>query len=477
MDYTHDALDQNYKCAGDPGSLDCWFDPSDYCGGEPCDYFPGVWHGTHTMGTMVGDDDPTLQYAVGMAPNAQWIACLGCPNGGCPDFELNSCADWIVAPNGNPDNRPDVVNNSWGGGGGNPWYQPYVEAWVAAGVFPAFSAGNSYSCNSLGSPGDYQVSFGSAAHRSDRIIADFSSKGPSAFGDDPYTKPNISAPGEDVMSAMPGDGWQLMSGTSMASPHSAGAVALLWSCNPSLVGQIDQTFQILQDFSDTPPGGSCGAPADGEGNYTYGYGYLNVNAAGLLTCGDVGYVEGYVRDAVGNPIEGAEVTAVEAPEGAGINALTDEDGYYHLGLLVGTYDLTAAHFGYLPQTVPVVVVIDETITQDFALTPAVSYVVAGTITDDETGWPLYAKISIGGYPGDPIWTNPVDGTYSITLPEGIVYTFDVEAFVPGYIPASREIGPLTGDLTEDFALEADPVSCSAPGYQPDFDYFENFEIW
>jgi hypothetical protein len=70
----------------------------------------------------------------------------------------------------------------------------------------------------------------------------------------------------------------------MASPHSAGAVALLWSCNAALVGQIDQTFQALQDTADAPPAGSCGAPPDGEGNYTYGYGYLNILAAGAAWC-------------------------------------------------------------------------------------------------------------------------------------------------------------------------------------------------
>ena len=66
----------------------------------------------------------------------------------------------------------------------------------------------------------------------------------------------------------------------MASPHSAGAVALLWSCNASLIGKIDATFQALQAEADTPPAGDCGAPPDDQGNYTYGYGYLNVLAAG-----------------------------------------------------------------------------------------------------------------------------------------------------------------------------------------------------
>ena len=233
VDYTHDALQPNYKCLTNPSDPSCWYDPGtqDCTGpdGGPCDTpYWGIYHGTHTMGTMAAKDDPALAYTVGMAPSAQWIACLGCPYGSCPEYDLNACADWMLAPGGDPNNRPHVVNNSWGGWGGDPWYLPKVNAWRAAGIFPAFSAGNSGpSCSSLGSPGDYQESFGSAAHDSSRNIADFSSRGPSAFGDDPYTKPNISAPGVGIISTAPGDTWVSMSGTSMASPHSAGAVALL----------------------------------------------------------------------------------------------------------------------------------------------------------------------------------------------------------------------------------------------------------
>jgi len=273
VQYNHPALDQAFACPGQPGNAACWKDPANICGGSACD---NVGHGTHTMGTMVGDNDPSLTYWVGMAPDATWIACKGCESNSCSEGSLNTCADWIVAPNGNPANRPNVVNNSWGGGGGDNWYLAKVNAWRAAGIFPAFSAGNSgSSCSTLGSPGDYQESFGSAAHSSSRTIASFSSRGPSAYGHAPYTKPNLSAPGVSICSSVPTNGWNCTySGTSMASPHTAGAVALIWSACPSYVGQIDSTFQLLQNNTDAPPAGNCGNPGDG-GNYTYGYGYLN----------------------------------------------------------------------------------------------------------------------------------------------------------------------------------------------------------
>lgn len=192
VQWNHPALGQAFACPGDPSNADCWADPSNICGGSACD---NQGHGSHTMGTMVGDDDTSLTWQAGMAPNATWIACKGCETNSCSEFALTTCADWILAPGGDPANRPHVVNNSWGGGGGDPWYLGYVQAWVAAGTFPAFSAGNNGSgCSSMGDPGSYQESFASAAHDSSGNIASFSSRGPSPFGHDPYTKPNIASP-------------------------------------------------------------------------------------------------------------------------------------------------------------------------------------------------------------------------------------------------------------------------------------------
>lgn len=285
VQWNHPALDQAYRCGTNPADPTCWHDPSNICGAAgACD---NNGHGTHVTGTMVGDNDPFLTYQVGMAPASQWIACKGCESNSCSDFALNACADWILAPGGDPNKRPHVVNNSWGGGPGETWFSSKVDAWRAAGIFPTFAAGNAGpNCDTLGSPGDYQTSFASAAHDSTGTIASFSSRGPSRFGDSPHTKPNISAPGVNICSALPGNSWSCgYSGTSMASPHTAGAVALLWSCNPALRGQIDLTFQILQETAGAAPAGSCGVPASGQGNYTYGYGYLNVLRAGADYCG------------------------------------------------------------------------------------------------------------------------------------------------------------------------------------------------
>ena len=363
VQWDHPALDQAFKCGTNPSDPACWADPSNICGGSACD---NNGHGTHTMGTIVGDDDPSLTYQVGMAPNAKWIACKGCESSSCSDTALNGCADWLLAPGGNPANRPNIVNNSWGGGGGDTWYLTKVNAWRAAGIFPAFSAGNSGpTCGSIGSPGDYQESFATANHMSSRLINSQSSRGPSTYGDTPYTKPNISAPGTSICSSTPGSTWNCSySGTSMAAPHVAGAVALLWSCNPSLIGNMVSTFELLQDTADPSiEAGNCGAPTDGEGNFTYGYGYLNVYEAGLMTCPnvDMGTLEGHVYDTQGTPIEGAVVTATGS-------ATTDATGFYTMNLPVGTYSVTASKYAYYPDTVDgVEIVANTTTTLDFTL--------------------------------------------------------------------------------------------------------------
>ena len=428
VQWDHPALVGAFKCPGDPGNAACWRDPSNICpGGTACD---NNGHGTHVMGSQAGSDNPSLTWQAGMAPASQWIACKGCESSSCSQFALETCADWIVAPAGNPNNRPHVVNNSWGGGSAcDGWYHPKVTAWRAAGTVPAFSAGNAGSgCNSLGQPSNYQDSFATAAHDVNRNIASFSSRGPApqtgpCHPYDPYTKPNISSPGVNVCSSVPGNGWSCgYSGTSMSSPHTAGAVALLLSCNPSLIGQMAMIFEALQDNADAPPtGGNCGAPPTGNGNYTWGYGPLNILATGMMWCGDVefGYLDGYVRDATTlAPIEGANVSA--AP-GYGPLAVTDPTGYYTMSLVPGTYNVTASATGYAPQTVSGIVIVTDTVTsQDFALTYQGQWMPGPSMCFDLT------RFDAGYYPDGWIY---VMGGRSGATTVGTIYRFNPETGV------------------------------------------------
>ena len=277
VQYNHPAVVNQYRGNNGGGNFShsCnWEDPSSICApGVPCD---NHGHGTHTIGTMIGDDGGSNQ--IGVAPEAEWIACKGCESGSCSGFALSACAQWFLDP-GTGCSPPHIVNNSWGSSGGNPWYQSWVQQWRAAGIFPAFSAGNSGpSCNTAGSPGDLPESFGVGATDISDNIASFSSRGPSAYGE---TKPNVSAPGVSVRSSLPTNGFGSWSGTSMACPHVAGAVALLWAADPTLVGNIDLTEQILEETA-TPltSAQSCGAVSGGAiPNNTFGWGRIDVLAA------------------------------------------------------------------------------------------------------------------------------------------------------------------------------------------------------
>jgi hypothetical protein len=280
--YTHPAVVEQYRGKRASGSFRHdynWWDPSEVCGNPslaPCD---NNGHGTHTMGTMVGDDGATNQ--VGVAPKARWIAAKGCETSSCSDFALLSSAQWILAPtrlNGSAPRarlRPHVVNNSWAGGGGDPWYMDSVDAWVASGIFPAFALGNSgSSCDTAQSPGDYAQSYGAGAYDVNNTIAAFSSRGPSDFSN--IVKPNISAPGVNVRSSWNNGGYVAISGTSMASPHVAGTVALIWSAAPSMARDIAATRGVL-DTTAVDKSGSCGG--DLANNNTYGQGRLDAYAA------------------------------------------------------------------------------------------------------------------------------------------------------------------------------------------------------
>lgn len=243
--YTHPALDGQYRGAI-TGSHDYnWFDPA----GSTAP-FDNNGHGTHVMGTMIGDDGGANQ--IGIAPQATWIAAKGCASNSCTSEDLLASAEWILAPypiggsptDGDPSRRPNVVNNSWGGAGGDLWYQRSVEAWRAADIFPAFAAGNSGpGAGTIGSPGDYAESFASGATDSNDAIAYFSSRGPSSLTSE--TKPDVSAPGVSVRSAWNNGGYSTISGTSMASPHTAGCVALIRSANTALhVAEIENLLTI-----------------------------------------------------------------------------------------------------------------------------------------------------------------------------------------------------------------------------------------
>jgi putative cell wall-binding protein len=464
VDYQHPALVEQYRGNNGDGTFTHdynWFDAGGVGSDEPVDFEE---HGTHTMGTMVGDDGGANQ--IGVAPGARWIAANGC----CPsDAALIAAGEWLLAPtdlageNPMPSLRPHVINNSWGSGfpTNDPFMEDVAEAWAASGIFGVWSNGNmGPQCQTSGSPGSRVINYSVGAYDIENAIAPFSSRGD---GQDGAVKPDISAPGVDVRSSVPGGGYASFSGTSMAAPHVAGAVALLWAAAPDLIGDVTFTRELLDGTAvDTPDEQCGGTPGD---NNVYGEGRLD--ALALLDSapiGDTGRVEGTVTDAASSePLPGATLT-LEAERTR--STTTAADGTYALRLGSGDWAVTTSKFGYLPDVDSVTVPVDDTVVHDVALEAAPTGTVSGTVTDGSgQGYPLYARVSVQGQSEVGAYTDPLTGAYTLDLPVG-THVVRATAQLPGYQVESREVVVVETDGTvADFALLVDPVTCTAPGYR------------
>jgi subtilisin family serine protease/N-acetylneuraminic acid mutarotase len=469
VQYDHPALAASYRGNKGDGTFEHdynWYDPSAVCpaGEGPCD---NSGHGTHTMGTMAGDGGDGNH--IGVAPGARWIAAKGCEGASCSSFALLASAQWVLAPtdqrgqNPRPDLRPHIVNNSWGSPTGpeeDPWYDAAIDSWVAAGIFPTFSVGNEGpDCDTAGTPGDSLASYSVGAYDSDGAIAAFSSRGPGAEGD---VKPNVSAPGVAVRSSVPGSGYAVYNGTSMAAPHVSGAIALLWSAAPGIVGDIGETRALLDESAVDVDDTSCGGTA--ADNPVYGEGRLDIHRAiEIAPRGPNGLVRGTVRSSAGDPIGGASI-AVTGTTTRTVS--TAPDGTFATRLPIGTLTLTAKAFGFTAESAQVTVTADNTTSQDFALRAIPRKAITGTVKEGSShGWPLYAKLTVDGVPDGTYYTDPVTGRYRIELPVGATYTLRTSAQYPGLTSDVSQVALGAEDVVHDTGLAADAYGCDAPGYR------------
>ena len=255
-DGTHPALAPGFR-----GGDDSWLDPWNRTA-TPADR---NGHGTHTLGTAVGRE------GVGVAPGASWVGCVNLArNLGNPARYLD-CLQFMLAPypaggdpfaDGRPARAPHVLANSWGCPeleGCDPGaLTPALAALDAAGIMFVAAAGNEGPrCGSLDTPpapDPNALTVGATAD--DGTVASFSSRGGGPG------KPDVVAPGAEVVSAMPGGTYGSLDGTSMAAPHVAGVVALLWSAQPALIGDLPRTRQLLRDTA-KPVTAECAASGAG----------------------------------------------------------------------------------------------------------------------------------------------------------------------------------------------------------------------
>jgi hypothetical protein len=249
VQYDHPELADSYRGRDDGHDLnwyDAWFNLA-----EPYD-FSG--HGTHTLAIAVGNRS-------GVAPDAEWIGCMNMArNFGNPALYLE-CMQFLFAPfphggdpflDGQPDQGAHVINNSWGcppiEGCDFEVLAPALAALRSAGIFNVVSAGNAglAGCETIRQPPAlHPDAFSVGAIDVHGNLAVFSSLGPVTIDGSSRLKPELVAPGVDILSAFPNNSYMMLSGTSMAAPHVTGTVTLMWSANPALIGKIDRTIEIL----------------------------------------------------------------------------------------------------------------------------------------------------------------------------------------------------------------------------------------
>jgi hypothetical protein len=282
-DGSHPDLASSYRDQGGQNNYnwyDPWFNtpsPSDYGG-----------HGTHTLGTILGK-------TTGVAPGATWIGCVNMGrNLGNPALYLN-CMQFMLAPfpqhgdplkDGDPARGAMVLNNSWGcpdlEGCDTEALQFASQALRQAGIFVEASAGNDGpDCSTIRDPISLYASvFTTGAINEQGDLAPFSSLGPVTADSSDRVKPDIVAPGVSVLSTLPDDTYGRLDGTSMAGPHTVGVVALMWSANPKLIGDIERTDQILEQSATAYNGSYPNCPgAHATPSTVAGYGILNAYQA------------------------------------------------------------------------------------------------------------------------------------------------------------------------------------------------------
>ena len=396
VDWQHPDLLPNYRGNLGGGNYEHagnWYHTSNPTATEPIDL---LGHGTHVAGTAVG------QNGIGVAPGANWIAVsIADEYGFIYESDVHLGFQWLMAPAGDPALAPDIVNNSWSG---NPYAITFLDdvlALQAAAIIPVFAAGNSGPFpETVGSPASYTSTLSIAATDDIDEVAWFSSRGPSVLT--AAQNPWIAAPGTATYSSLPDGEYGNYNGTSMATPHVVGAMALLLQANPTLTQQemADVMAQTAVSISTTHP------------NDNSGWGRLDAYAA-VASQVHSGVLDGIVRGD-GQPLAAVAVV-ITMTDGVTIAFQTDENGRYRADLRAGLYGAATEPFGYekaIADGLPVIV--NQITTHDFNLTRLPSGTITGVVRDADTNAPLEAIVSVLNTPIEAV--TDANGRYTLTLP-------------------------------------------------------------
>ena len=245
------------------GKIIAWFDIDGNTNPTP----DPQGHGTHVTGTIVGGDAGGAH--IGVAPEAKVVYSNPWSQKHDPLVsDFITAMQYLLDPDGNPNTNdfPRVINNSWSSTGFD-YYIPIIDSWIELGIIPVFAAGNDgeQGAGTIRTMNSYDKNIVIGAVDKDKVIAGFSSIGPGFYNQGGKVhltdKPEFCAQGVNVVSCYNDDKYVTMSGTSMATPHIVGLIALMLQANPNLT--LENVRDILK----------LASIDGGEAGYDYRYGF------------------------------------------------------------------------------------------------------------------------------------------------------------------------------------------------------------
>lgn len=414
VEWTIPSLEATYR--GREGDHNYnWFDVTGTFPDAPGDDYG---HGTATMSLIAAQAE---DIAIGVAPGVRWIAVKAFDaRGRTRDAWLHRAFQWILAPtdlNGkhpDPSRAPDIVSNSWGTpNGGDETFLPDIQALRVAGIIPVFAAGNSgeQGDGTINAPAAYPNVLAVGATDPNDRLADFSSRGPTP---DNRLKPDLTAPGVNVLVQDNNGQYETSSGTSFSTPIVAGVIALMKEANPSLDYEAIYTLitRTAQDLG--PPGPDMG----------YGWGRVNAYAA-VQAARQAAGLYGQVLTPDGTPIPHAVLQGEHVDNKAlRFTTTTDAAGRYRLTAPAGRYTIRVEAFGYVSTTIgPLTLSPHLNTLYDISLIPRPTYPLTITVIDS-TGPITNAILRLEDTPLVVTGTAQADGTYFLRAPAG-TYTLTV----------------------------------------------------
>jgi subtilisin family serine protease len=334
---------------------------ADFINDQQKEAYDDEGHGTHVAGTIAGNGADGIH--TGVAPDVLLMGAKVLDHEGRGTNEtVLSGLQWAA------ENKADIINLSLGGSQTDAYNAIFVDL-HSLGIIPVVAAGNNGpEPSTIGSPGSHPLALTIGATDFDDLVAPFSARGPvQTETGELIIKPDIVAPGVEIISTWKDGGYAIGSGTSMATPHTAGAVALIKEAMPNA---------SFNDIKSLLTQNSVGL-GKYQPNSDSGWGRIDVYEA-ILSGMQNGTLTGSVIDSQTlTPISGAKILIEEK----NLEVSTDPFGQFSVSLPAGTYTLKVSAYLYEPKPLQVTITDQQTTSLTVPLQPQPAGSASGMVAD------------------------------------------------------------------------------------------------